>query len=94
MPLFVVPAAGGPEVDADLTGLIRRRIASEVSRRHVPDEVITVPAVPRTRTGKRLEVPVKRIFQGMSPEKAFNAAAVADPAALQFYVDLAARRRT
>jgi acetoacetyl-CoA synthetase len=58
----------------------------------VPDEIITVPAVPHTRTGKRLEVPLKRLFQGVDPAKALNVGAVDDAAAVEHYVRLARER--
>ena len=63
MPLFVVLNPGG-ELDDALTGKIRRAIREGASPRHVPDEIIAVPAIPHTRTGKKLEIPVKRILQG------------------------------
>ena len=60
--------------------------------RHVPDEIIAVPGVPHTRTGKRLEVPLKRLFQGVPPEKAVNLGAVDDAAVVEHYVQLAETR--
>jgi acetoacetyl-CoA synthetase len=63
-----------------------------VSPRHVPDEVLVVPALPHTLTGKRLEVPVKRILQGAAVEDATNSASVDDPAALRWFADLARQR--
>jgi acetoacetyl-CoA synthetase len=90
MPLFVVPnGAGRP---ADLEALIRRRIAERTSPRHVPDDVIVVPRLPHTKTGKRIEVPVKRILQGVDPERAIDRGAIDDPAALDALM-LAARTR-
>ncbi len=80
LPLFVVPhedqAADG------LAATIRRVIAERASPRHVPDEVIVVPSLPHTRTGKRLEVPVKRILQGADPDRVIDRGAVDDAAAL------------
>jgi acetoacetyl-CoA synthetase len=58
----------------------------------VPDEVLVVPAVPHTRTGKRLEVPLKRLFQGVDPTRALNVGAVDDPAAVEHFVRLARER--
>ena len=58
----------------------------------MPDEIIAVPGVPHTRTGKRLEVPLKRLFQGVDPAKALNVGAVDDPAAVEHYVRLARER--
>ncbi|RFU20167.1 acetoacetate--CoA ligase [Geodermatophilus marinus] len=93
MPLFV-QLAPGAELTDELTGRIRAAIRTQASPRHVPDEVLVVPAVPHTRTGKRLEVPLKRLFQGIAPEKALNVGAVDDPAAVEHYVELARSRGT
>jgi acetoacetyl-CoA synthetase len=91
MPLFV-ELAEGAELTEELTARIRDAIRRQASPRHVPDEVVAVPAVPHTRTGKRLEVPLKRLFQGVDPAKALNVGAVDDPAAVEHYVALARER--
>ncbi|MDE2350079.1 MAG: acetoacetate--CoA ligase, partial [Gammaproteobacteria bacterium] len=65
----------------------------EYTPRHVPDKIIPVPAIPMTLTGKKMEVPVRRILQGVPPEKAANRGAMADPSALDFFVDYAASQR-
>ncbi len=91
MPLFV-QLAPGAELTDELVAGIREAIRTQASPRHVPDEVIAVPAVPHTRTGKRLEVPLKRLFQGVDPQKAVNVGAVDDPAAVDHYVALARER--
>ena len=91
MPLFVVLADGqeaGPEVSAVLKDAIR----TQVSPRHVPDEVIVVDVLPHTMTGKRLEVPVKRLLQGVRLEDAVNPTAVDAPEALPQFVALAQQR--
>ncbi|MFS4488174.1 acetoacetate--CoA ligase [Dietzia kunjamensis] len=88
MPLFVVPE-DGHEVDDDLKDAIVSEIRSKVSPRYVPDEIITAPAVPRTRTGKLMEVPVKRVYQGTDPD-AVSFSAADEPSTLQWYVDRAA----
>jgi acetoacetyl-CoA synthetase len=62
MPLFIVPAEG-QAVTPELVSRIRDAIRTEVSPRHVPDDVVAVDALPHTMTGKRLEVPVKRLRQ-------------------------------
>jgi acetoacetyl-CoA synthetase len=89
MPLFVVLASG-----ADLSGELRKRIAQairqQVSPRHVPDEIVAAPAVPMTLTGKKLEVPIKRLIQGVPAEKAVNRAVVVNPDVLGWYIDFAA----
>src|SRR5699024_7372490 len=63
MPLFVVPAPGA-EVDDALRERITTAIRTELSPRYVPDEILGAPGVPMTRTGKLLEIPVKRLLQG------------------------------
>jgi acetoacetyl-CoA synthetase len=89
--LFVV-ARGGAQLD----DAARRRIGSvlrdELSPRHVPDAIIDVPAVPRTLSGKKLEVPVKRILLGASPDVAASRDALADPRALEPFEALARER--
>jgi acetoacetyl-CoA synthetase len=91
--LFVVPAAGH-----DLDDALRARIATELrtnlSPRHVPDQVLAVPAVPRTLSGKKLEVPVKRILAGTAPELAAAEGALANPESLTAYAAIAARLGT
>jgi acetoacetyl-CoA synthetase len=91
MPLFV-QLAPGEELTDELVGEIKAAIRTTASPRHVPDEVIAVPGVPHTRTGKRLEVPLKRLFQGVDPAKAVNPGAVDDASLVDHYVDLARRR--
>jgi acetoacetyl-CoA synthetase len=93
MPLFV-QLAPGEELTGELADRIRAAIRADASPRHVPDEIIAVPAVPHTRTGKRLEVPLKRLFQGVAPERALNVGAVDDARAVDHFVDLARRRTT
>ena len=81
MPLFVVPSR--PVTDPQTFGQdIKRAIRVGVSPRHVPDDVIVVDALPHTRTGKKLEVPVKRILQGADPASVVNPQAIDDPDAL------------
>ncbi|MFW3172104.1 acetoacetate--CoA ligase [Geodermatophilus sp. CPCC 206100] len=91
MPLFVAMAEG-QELTDELVARIKDAIRRNASPRHVPDEVLAVPGVPHTRTGKRLEVPLKRLFQGVDPAKALNVGAVDDPAAVEHYVRMAAER--
>ncbi|SOC51797.1 acetoacetyl-CoA synthetase [Blastococcus aggregatus] len=93
MPLFV-QLTPGVELGDELVRRLREVIREQASPRHVPDEILAVPAVPHTRTGKRLEVPLKRLFQGVDPAKAVNVGTVDDPAAVQHYVELARRRAT
>jgi acetoacetyl-CoA synthetase len=90
MPLFVVLREGA-ELDDDLRREIARRVRSHCSPRHVPDEVFAIAEVPRTLSGKVLEVPVKRILMGTPPEKAASRDSLANPAALDWFVEFAAR---
>jgi acetoacetyl-CoA synthetase len=87
MPLFVVLREGA-SLDDDLVAAIRRRIREDCSPRHVPDEVFAIAEVPRTLSGKVLEVPVKRILMGGSPDQAVARDALANPQALDFFVSL------
>ena len=91
MPLFVVLRAGA-RLDHTLRAAITDRIRSRCSSRHVPDDVIEVAAIPHTLTGKRLEVPVKRLIQGTSIDRAVNVGVVDRPDTLAFFAELGARR--
>ncbi|WP_320775323.1 acetoacetate--CoA ligase [Streptomyces sp. CRN 30] len=91
MPLFV-HLAPGATLDEVLLTRIKRTIREQLSPRHVPDEVIEVPGIPHTLTGKRIEVPVKRILQGTPLEKAANPGSIDDLDLLRFYEDLARKR--
>lgn len=88
MPLFV-HLAEGAVLDDTLRDNVKRTIRASLSPRHVPDEIIEIPAVPHTLTGKRLEVPVKRLLQGTALEKAVNPGSVDNPDLLHFYETLA-----
>ena len=88
MPLFVV-LRDGAELDESLTERIRARIREDCSPRHVPDEVRAVPAIPRTLSGKALEVPVKRILSGEPVERTVSRDALANPDALRPFEELA-----
>ncbi len=91
MALFVV-VRDGADLDDDLRGAIARRIREDCSPRHVPDDVFAVAEVPRTLSGKVLEVPVKRILSGTAPEVAASRDSLANPAALDWFVDFARAR--
>ena len=67
---------------------------TSLSPRHVPDDIVAVPAVPRTGSGKKLEVPVKRILMGTAADVAADRDALLDPTSLDPFVALAAERRT
>lgn len=87
MPLFV-HLADGAVLDDALRDRVKQTLRRDLSPRHVPDEIIEVPAIPHTLTGKRLEVPVKRLLQGTAMEKAVNPGSVDNAALLDFYADL------
>jgi acetoacetyl-CoA synthetase len=93
MLLFVV-LAPGVELDHELSERIRRRIREDCSPRHVPNEVIQIDEVPRTLSGKVLEVPVKRILMGADPKQAASVDSLANPRALDYFVELASQRAT
>jgi acetoacetyl-CoA synthetase len=78
--LFFVPAEGAdPDLSSEQIKLALRR---DLSPRHVPDRIVPIAAVPRTLSGKKLEVPVKRILAGVAPEDALTLASVANPESL------------
>ncbi len=89
MPLFVVLREGA-ELDDELRREIARRVREHCSPRHVPDEVFAIAEVPRTLSGKVLEVPVKRILMGTPAEQAASRDSLANPAALDWFVEFAA----
>src|SRR5437764_11476126 len=90
MLLFVVLAPGA-ELDEQLAREIKQRIREDCSPRHVPNEVLQIEEVPRTLSGKVLEVPVKRILMGAPPEQAASVDSLANPRALDYFVELARR---
>jgi acetoacetyl-CoA synthetase len=90
MPLFVVLREGA-ELDDDLTKQIAKRIREDCSPRHVPNEVHAIDEVPRTLSGKVLEVPVKKILMGTEADKAASRDSLQNPDALDYFVDFAKR---
>jgi acetoacetyl-CoA synthetase len=93
MILFVV-LDHGIVLDEELRARIARRIREDCSPRHVPNEILQIEQVPRTLSGKVLEVPVKRILMGVPPHEAASADSLADPRALDYFVTLAASLQT
>jgi acetoacetyl-CoA synthetase len=91
MALFVVLRSGAALED-DLRGALARRIREDCSPRHVPDDVFAVAEVPRTLSGKLLEVPVKRILAGVDAERAASRDSLANPAALDWFAAFARER--
>jgi acetoacetyl-CoA synthetase len=88
MPLFVVLAEGA-ELNDDLLARIKRGIRERCSPRHVPTEIYAVAEVPRTLSGKVLEIPVKRILMGEPVERAASRDSLANPEALDYFAELA-----
>ena len=88
MPLFVVLEEGA-ELDEDVTKRIKQSIRENASPRHVPNEVLAVPEVPRTLNGKKLEVPVKKILSGTPPEEAASKDSLSNPNSLDRFAELA-----
>lgn len=91
MALFVVSECHELE---ELSITIRSAIREDLSPRHQPDEIVQVPAIPRTLTGKKLEVPVKRILEGLAPEHAAAAGSVDRPDLLHWFANFASERGT
>lgn len=90
--LFVTPR-DGVELTSELEARIRAELRSSLSPRHVPDRVVAVPAVPRTLSGKKLEVPVKRILTGTPADLAASRGSLANPHSLDAFEALARERR-
>jgi acetoacetyl-CoA synthetase len=89
MPLFVVLREDAA-LDAELVKRIKTRVREDCSPRHVPNEIHAIAEVPRTLSGKVLEVPVKRILMGQPADKAASRDSLANPRALDYFVELAA----
>jgi acetoacetyl-CoA synthetase len=89
--LFVVPRPGAA-LDDGLRGRIRASLRDDLSPRHVPDATIAVPSIPRTLSGKKLEVPVKRILLGLPADVVASKEALADPRSLEPFEALARER--
>jgi acetoacetyl-CoA synthetase len=89
--LFVVPA-DGVVLDEALRAKIARALRSQLSPRHIPDQILSVPDIPRTLTGKKLEVPVKRIMRGEAAERLTSRDSLVNPEALDAFVELAGGR--
>ena len=92
MPLFVVLAQGAVLND-ELKRQIAQQIRDNCSPRHVPNDAFAVAELPRTLSGKTLEVPVKRILQGADPETTVSLDALANPQSLDWFVEFATARR-
>jgi acetoacetyl-CoA synthetase len=88
MPMFV-QLAEGVTLDDRIVNEISARLRKEYTPRHVPDKIIQVPQIPTTLTGKKLEVPVRKILLGTPLEKAANPSAMANPASLDAFLEYA-----
>jgi len=91
MPLFVV-LRSGHELTPQLEATLRERIKVALSARHVPNEIFQVTEIPRTLSGKKMELPVKKLLLGHALDKIANPDAMSNPASLRWFVDFAARR--
>jgi acetoacetyl-CoA synthetase len=92
--ILLIACVPGHVLDDGLLGRIRTALRSELSPRHVPDVVDQVPMIPRTLSGKKLEVPIKRMLLGMPAEQAASKDSLADPAALDHIAAWIDRRRS
>jgi acetoacetyl-CoA synthetase len=92
MPLFVV-LRDRVELDDALKTKIKASIRKNLSPHHVPDEILAIEEVPRTLNGKKTEVPVKKLFMGVPVEKAVSRDALANPQAIQSFLDYAQQAR-
>ena len=92
MPLFVTLTEGAVLDDA-LRAKISERLRTQYTARHVPDQIILVPAIPATLTGKKMEVPVRKILLGAKPDDAANRNAMANPDALDAFAEYANNQR-
>ena len=92
MPLFVV-LREGITLDDALTKKLREAIKAGLSARHVPNDIFQVSAIPRTLSGKKMELPVKKLLQGAPAEKVLNRDAMANADCVDWFVAFAAKRR-
>lgn len=90
--ILLVSTTDGAELDEDLVGAIRTSLRTELSPRHVPDVIERVAVVPRTLSGKKLEVPVKRMLLGAPADQAASRDSLADPTALDAIAEWIAAR--
>ncbi len=90
MPLFVVLSRGA-RLDEALKKKIRQKISEEISPRCVPDEIFAVPEIPRTLSGKKLEVPIKKILLGAEPTSALSRDSLSNPDSIDRFVEVAKR---
>jgi len=90
MPLFVV-LREGLVLDDALTRRLKEAIRSALSARHVPNEIFQVASIPRTLSGKKMELPVKKLLLGAAPEDVFKLDAMANAESVAWFTDFAGR---
>ncbi|WP_386630176.1 hypothetical protein [Sulfitobacter geojensis] len=91
MPLFVVTAETTP-LDENRKAQINAAIRAQVSARFIPNEIVQIADVPRTLSGKKLEVPVKKLLLGGDPAKVVNRDSMANPDSFDFFIAYAQAR--
>lgn len=88
MPLFVVTAPG-VELSDELKTRIKNQVRTKASARHVPNEIYQVSEIPRTLTGKKMELPVRKLLLGAPPEKVASPDAMSNPQSMQYFIEFA-----
>jgi len=91
LPLFVV-LRDGLTLDDALTQRLKGAIRNALSARHVPNEIFQVSAIPRTLSGKKMELPVKKLLTGTPPDQVFKLDAMANADCVEWFVEFARRR--
>ncbi|MDZ4082998.1 MAG: acetoacetate--CoA ligase [Bdellovibrionales bacterium] len=91
MPLFVV-LKPGLTLDDALKNKLKDLIKKNLTPKHVPSEILQVPAVPRTLSGKKMELPIKKILMGEAPAKVLNRDAMSNPSSVAWFEDFAKQR--
>jgi acetoacetyl-CoA synthetase len=91
MPLFVV-LREGVTLDAALDRRLKEAIKAALSARHVPNEIFQVGSIPRTLSGKKMELPVKKLLLGAAPEQVFKLDAMANAESVEWFSEFARRR--
>ncbi len=92
LPLFVM-LREGVQLDDALKARIKQALRKNVSPHHVPDEIMAVSEIPLTLSGKKTEVPVKKLFMGVPVEKAVSMDALSNPQAMEFFIEFAEKMR-